>query len=156
MANVVKKLCRGCWSVFKKYKFFLSFENSICTDYITEKTYQNAYNQDLIPVILSGGNLSNPAVVPQGSFIDASKFTSAQKLANYLKQVGSNFSLYNKFFEWRAHWTIRQTNSTEFEATCRICKKLHETSSNSVKIYEDLRKWFDKSVDCKPYPKWSY
>ena len=98
-----KKLC--CWSLLKKYKFFLSFENSVCTDYITEKTYQKAYDEDLVPVILSGGNLSNPAVVPQGSFIDASKFTSAQKLANYLKQVGSNSTLYNKFFKWRAHWT---------------------------------------------------
>ena len=151
-----KPLCRGCWSVFKKYKFFLSFENSICTDYITEKTYRNVYNQDLIPVILSRGNLSNPAVVPQGSFIDASKFTSAQKLANYLKQVGNNSTLYNKFFEWRAHWTTSDIKIESTEATCRICKKLHETSSNSVKMYEDLRKWLDKAVDCKPYPKWSY
>ena len=150
-----KKLCRGCWSVYKKYKFFLSFENSICTDYITEKTYRNTYNQDLIPVILSGGNLSNRAIVPQGSFIDASKFTSAQKLANYLKQVGNNSTLYNKFFEWRAHWTISNIIPSSTEATCRICKKLHETS-NSVKMYEDLHKWFDKAVDCRPYPKWSY
>ena len=148
-----KKLCHGCWSVFKKYKFFLSFENSICTDYITEKTYRNVYNQDLIPVILSGGNLSNPTVVPQGSFIDASKFTSAQKLANYLKQVGSNSTLYNKFFEWRAHWTTSDIKIESTEATCRICKKLHETSSNSVKIYENIGKWFDKTVNCKPYPK---
>ena len=147
-----EKLC--CWSLLKKYKFFLSFENSVCADYITEKTYRNAYNEDLVPVILSGGNLSNPAVVPQGSFIDASKFTSAQKLANYLKQVGSNSILYNKFFEWRAHWATSDIRIESTEATCRICKKLHETSSNSVKIYEDLRKWFNKTVDCRPHPIW--
>jgi alpha-1,3-fucosyltransferase len=37
-----------------KAKFYFAFENSLCTDYITEKAYK-MHNQDIIPVIYSGG-----------------------------------------------------------------------------------------------------
>ncbi len=149
-----KSLCRhndSCWSVLKEYKLYLSFENSICKDYITEKAYQNAYNHDIVPVILSGANLSNPDVVPQGSYIDASKFASAKELADHLIQVGSNPKLYNKLFEWRAHWTLAGTESL----MCRVCKKLHESNDDgSFKTYEDMSKLHSPSIDCKPYPIW--
>ncbi len=52
-------------------------------------------------MIFSGADLSNPEIVPQGSYIDGTKFAGAKELADYLKQVGSDPKLYNKFFEWR-------------------------------------------------------
>ena len=54
-----KPLCHNCWEIAKQYKFYLAFENSLCTDYITEKTYINAFAHELVPVIMSGANLSN-------------------------------------------------------------------------------------------------
>ena len=44
--------------VSKEYKFYLSLENDICKDYITEKAY-NALNLNTVPVIMSGANLTN-------------------------------------------------------------------------------------------------
>jgi len=43
--------CRAvsCYDILKKdYKFYLSFENSNCNHYITEKVYRNAFRYSLI------------------------------------------------------------------------------------------------------------
>ncbi len=143
-----------CWYLLKDYKFYLAIENSICKEYITEKTYRNAYDYDLVPVILSGANLSDPEVLPQGSYIDAAKFSSAKELAEYLKQVGSDSKLYSRFFEWRAHWTTSDFVMKSTEFVCRICEKLHESNNNSVKTYKNMDNLHNKNLDCKPHPIW--
>ncbi len=144
-----------CWYLLKDYKFYLAIENSICKEYITEKIYRNGYDHDLVPVTLSGANLSNPEVLPQGSYIDAAKFSSAKELAEYLKKVGSDPKLYSRFFEWRVHWTTSDfvMNSPEF--ACRICKKLHESDNTSIKTYEDMSSLHNKIADCHPHPTWT-
>lgn len=40
--------------IARKYLFFLSFENSLCQDYITEKFFQTI-SYDIIPVVMGGG-----------------------------------------------------------------------------------------------------
>jgi len=41
--------------ISKEYKFYLAFENSVCTDYITEKFF-NILRHDIVPVVWGGGN----------------------------------------------------------------------------------------------------
>ena len=50
------------------YKFYLSFENSICKGYITEKFF-NAMDQNVLTVAYGGGDYD--AVAPPHSFVDA-------------------------------------------------------------------------------------
>jgi len=40
--------------IAKEYMFYFSFENSICTDYITEKFFE-ILKYDIVPVVLGGG-----------------------------------------------------------------------------------------------------
>ena len=82
----------------------MAFENAVCEDYITEKTYRNAFTNEIVPVIISGANLSNPAVVPPNSF--RRDFKRTVNLAGYLKKIGSDSKLYNRFFKWRDEWSI--------------------------------------------------
>ena len=141
----------NCFSLLPKYKFYLAFENSICEDYITEKTYRNALMNEIVPVIISGANLSNPAVVPPKSFINGLDFKKAVDLANYLKQVGSNHQLYNEFFKWRNNWTIVLRGTSHIP--CDICDKLYKPNQ-TIKIYHDISGWFSSSENCKPFPNW--
>ncbi|KAH9364460.1 hypothetical protein HPB48_021726 [Haemaphysalis longicornis] len=88
-----------CYKMFaKKYFFYLSFENSICKDYVTEKLF-NALEYDIIPVVLGGANYT--AIAPLDSFIDALTFRSPKHLAKYLKRVAGNFQLYSKYLHWK-------------------------------------------------------
>ena len=46
----------GCYdTIEEKYKFYLSFENSICADYVTEKFFK-IMGHDIVPVVYGGGN----------------------------------------------------------------------------------------------------
>ena len=144
----------GAESQIRRSKFYLAFENTLCVDYVTEKTYKNAYQNEAVPIILSGANLSNPQIVPPGSYIDASKFKSAKELADYLKYVGGNKEVYNKFFEWRAKWDIRLATWTSL--LCSVCKKIHESNSTlNSKVYTDLSGMYDKEKECTSYIKWN-
>ncbi|XP_037783771.1 alpha-(1,3)-fucosyltransferase C-like [Penaeus monodon] len=55
----------------KRYKFYLSFENSLCLDYATEKFFK-ILKLDLVPIAYGLANYS--AIAPPHSFIDALSF----------------------------------------------------------------------------------
>ncbi|CAF1497722.1 unnamed protein product, partial [Didymodactylos carnosus] len=49
----------NCWKILEQnYKFYLSFENSICSHYVTEKLFA-ILDYDLIPVVFGGANYSS-------------------------------------------------------------------------------------------------
>jgi hypothetical protein len=56
---------------FREYKFYLSFENSVCEDYVTEKFWK-VLDYSIIPVVLGGANYSKFA--PTKSYINARDF----------------------------------------------------------------------------------
>ena len=79
------------------YKVYLSFENSACVDYITEKVWR-ILTMNVVPVVLGGADYKRH--LPPHSFIDVRDFRSAKHLADYLLMLGNNDALYRKYFEW--------------------------------------------------------
>ena len=65
------------------YKFYLSFENAMCRDYITEKFFR-VLNQNTIPIVFTGANMST--VAPPHSFINVADFPTIEALVGYLKR----------------------------------------------------------------------
>ena len=64
----------------RDYKFYLSFENSICRDYATEKFF-NPLRFSTVPVVYSGADYQALGV-PKNSYIDARDFPSGKKNDN--------------------------------------------------------------------------
>ena len=141
----------NCNAAVRKYKFYLSFENSYCMDYITEKFYNNSLKNEVVPVIISWVNTSvtPPLTVPPGSFINALDYPTVQELANYMAKVSSSPTLYNEYFRWRSTYDVILDSYTR--TFCELCKKVH-LDQHSVKSYPNIGWWLSKKQRCKAYP----
>ena len=141
--------CRECFDYFPRYRFYLSFENCLCKDYITEKFYNNALIPQLVPVVINKANLSNAHVAPPGSYIDASDFKSAKELADYMTTVSSNSTLYNSFFEWHSRYRVYFHTIKDF--FCDACHRLYTSTDTDTNIWNNLSSWYGRETNCVPY-----
>ena len=116
-----------------QYKFYLSFENSLCDDYVTESFFR-ALQNPLVPVVMGGANYS--CLAPDHSYIDATQRTP-KELAAYLHDLDSDDESYLRFFNWKANYTVETgAGAMARRAFCHLCAKLH--SSNPPKFYPTL------------------
>ena len=143
--------CSKCYEALRKYRFYLSFENSYCKDYTTEKFHRNALQNEIVPVIISWVNTSSTrkSSVPPGSFINALDFHTVKDLAEHMKTVGSRPDLYNEYFRWRSVYNIEF--GYDKKMFCDVCKRLH-LDRHSVSSYPDINSWYSFKRNCKPYP----
>ncbi|ELU18689.1 hypothetical protein CAPTEDRAFT_147329 [Capitella teleta] len=105
------------------YKFYLSFENSICDDYVSEKLWK-VLNLNVVPVVMGGVEYSN--MMPKDSFIDVRDFNSAKDLAKYISYLDSNNTAYNAILRNKASLQCEALNPKRGKG-CNICHRLHET-----------------------------
>jgi hypothetical protein len=136
----IKDECKRIIS--KEYKFILSFENSVCKDYITEKFF-NILSYDIIPVVRGGAHYDE--YVPKSGYIDAHDFKSAQDLAQYLIYLDSNKTAYNSYFKWKKHVQFYTALNIHygFSPICDMCIYLHLEDFFGIK----------KKIINDPHPK---
>ena len=105
----------------------MAFENSLhCTDYITEKLWDNAYQSDTVPVIWGAPKADITAAVPLDSFIHADDFNSAKELADYLNYLDKNDEAYQRYFSWR-----EDENMTDEKMRILISEKYPDVSPHA-------------------------
>ena len=135
-----------CYKMMDKhYKFYLSFENSVCDDYLTEK-YFNIFRYNVIPVSYSGGKFTEMS--PPHSSINVLDFTSAKALVKYLKKVDSNDNLFAEYFWWKDFYVVRQSPEDGAQAYCDLCARLNSPDSPK-KVYNDMFDWWVTKSHCK-------
>ena len=124
-----------CYDMIEsKYKFYLSFENSLCTDYVTEKFFQ-ILNRNLVPVVYGAADYSR--IAPPNSYIDARQFKGPKQLADYLMALDANDALYNDYFVWKNDYIVESgQEKMVLNGFCDLCRKLHQ--DNEPKIYTKL------------------
>lgn len=139
------KQSEACYKLLNNYKYYLSFENSFCKDYITEKFF-NALKYDIIPVVLGGGDYST--VAPANSFIDASQFPNPERLAEHLTDIARNSSWYDSFFEWKKHYSVHLHSWM-----CELCRKLHLPHIKFQSLPKNLWSWWVPGAFCRKWNK---
>jgi hypothetical protein len=80
------------------YPFCLAFENSIDTDYVTEKIY-DCLMAGTVPIYLGTPDVAE--FVPEGSYIDATAHGGPRGLAAYLKHLLERPDEYASYLAWR-------------------------------------------------------
>lgn len=138
--------------VLDQYKFYLSFENSNCHDYITEKVWWNALQKKAVPVVMGGRAEDYRRLLPPGSFIHVDDFETPKDLAEYLKSLASDRDSYLQFHQWRRQFEVVQEHGY-FGAPvyhyCRICEALNYNARTPT-TYNDLEAFWGKRQQCQP------
>lgn len=131
------------FSTISSCKFFLSFENSIHRDYITE-TFSGPLAAGTVPVALGPPRTNYENFVPGSSFIHINDFHDAAALAKYLLQLDKDNQTYMRYFDWWKYYTLKQPFTEEkykyAHAICQAC--LYVGRSKDFRVVPDLYKWF--------------
>jgi len=159
-----------CYQMLEEnYKFYLSFENSVCDDYITEK-YFNILKYNVVPVTFTGWTLfcwvlysvlltwilNNYFIgtnftalgAPPHSSINVLDFESPKKLVEYLEDLNHSDEKYAEYFWWKDYYEIRNSAEDRAQPYCDLCARLNNPEE-PPKVYKDMFKWWVTDSHCK-------
>ena len=125
-------------NIVSSCKFYLSFENSQHTDYITEKLFSPLI-MGTVPVVLGTSRENYENLIPGDSFIHVDDFSTPKELAERLLQLGQDTTEYMRFFDWKKTYRIRQAHFG-VEHACKACRYLQE--NRGYQASHSLTKWF--------------
>ncbi|XP_067938968.1 alpha-(1,3)-fucosyltransferase fut-1-like [Watersipora subatra] len=134
-----------------QYRFYLAFENSLCTEYITEKFYKALQSDGFyVPVALGGLSVQEYELIsPPNSFIHVYNFSSIEALGKHLQTLVKNDTAYNSYHEWRNSFRISMLASKE--RICDLCKVINHPDmlhSNTERMFADE---FNDPKNCRNF-----
>ena len=138
----------SCWeTVRREYRFYLSFENSLCVDYVTEKFFA-AMSRDVVPIALSGANYSALGAPPHSHIPVFHEYDDPAELAAKLRHLEADDAAYAEYFWWKDFYEVGDGEMIRAEAFCDICKQLNNPRSPD-KVYEDMEDWWFRKAKCR-------
>ncbi len=124
-----------------QYKFYLSFENNVCRDYVTEKLYR-ILTAEIIPIVYGGTKYTRDS--PPNSFVNIMDYRSPKALAAYLHRLAANETEYLRYLEWKKHYGINTIPEMRQRGFCQLCQLLH--TPHFHKTYTQAYKWWSKDA----------
>ncbi|XP_018599021.2 alpha-(1,3)-fucosyltransferase 9-like [Scleropages formosus] len=125
-------------SLISSCKFYLSFENSVHQDYVTEKLY-NPLVVGTVPIVLGPSRQNYENFVPGDAFIHVKDFFSPKDLAGFLLMLDKNDDMYHRYFLWRKHYKAKLTDFG-LQQSCYACDYL--SRRKEFKTFNNLDKWY--------------
>ena len=134
--------------VYSKYKFYLSFENSLCDEYVTEKFFYALHSARIIPVVLGWARYDH--YIPSSAYIDVRNFTSPKALAEYIRYLDGNNTAYLEYFQWRQYALHIKIP----KYMCELCLKLFlDDRDEKQQSLEHIDQYWNKEKQCHSYQR---
>ncbi|XP_037616766.1 4-galactosyl-N-acetylglucosaminide 3-alpha-L-fucosyltransferase 9-like [Sebastes umbrosus] len=128
----------GYIEIVSSCKFYLSFENSIYKDYITEKVYRPMM-LGTVPVALGPQRQNYEDHITPDSFIHVDDFSTPKELAEQLLYLDQNHTEYMRYFSWTSRYKVKSTKFGS-EHACQTCKYLQ--NHKEYQVVRNLNEWF--------------
>ena len=136
-----------CFSILNStYRYYLAFENALCSEYITEKFYEN-YNYDIIQVLRAGDAQNRPIKMDKNVYISSADFKDAHDLGRYLRSLSLDNEKYAEILSEKDRYEAIQYVELFKERMCEICMRLNKLEDYK-KVYEDIYAWMLNKTVC--------
>lgn len=138
------------WNLTSRYKFVISFENSIGEDYVSEKLF-HSFIAGSVPIYWGAPNIED-FLPSEKSIIKMTDFRTPRDLASYLLYLDKNETAFFEYLDWKVKGEIskefyRLENTSPRTGPCRLC----------LEVARRQRKLFISQKDSSNlFPKTSY
>ena len=137
----------SCFDILNTtYRYNLAFENDYCSEYVSEKFFEN-YEYDLLQVVRAGMPKKMPLRAEKDTYISAHDFRNAHELGRYLRNLSSDVVQYAKMLAKKDRYKVIPYQELFLDSMCSICKRLHHLDHSKF-VYEDVYKWIRKHEPC--------
>ncbi|KAH9507668.1 hypothetical protein Btru_053418 [Bulinus truncatus] len=127
----------------RDYKFYLSFENSFCRDYVTEKFFNLFPDTDVIPVVRGGADYKR--FFPPDIYVNSLDFASPEELGKYLHHLARDKTKYLTMLKKKDGY---EKTGPASNVCCDLCKALHTRTPSNV--YDNIYSWITRPGVCWP------
>lgn len=139
LKNCTKEEGHKCFKrIANNYKFYLSFENSVCEDYISEKVF-TWFSYDIVSVVRGGRSYDK--ILPRNSYINTDTFRNINELGRFLKILSQSEEAYASMLKLKDQYELIPGKVKKQEAYCELCKRLHTLDENR-KTYRSIGDWW--------------
>ncbi|CAF2880393.1 unnamed protein product [Rotaria sp. Silwood2] len=133
---------------YSSYKFYLSFENSLCDEYVTEKFFFAIDSAQIIPIVLGWARYDH--YIPSTGYIDVRNFTTSRELATYIDYLDRNTTAYLEYFQWRQY--ALHIKAPKY--MCELCLKLFlDDKDHKQQSLEYIDQYWNRKTQCHTYTR---
>nr|XP_049699906.1 alpha-(1,3)-fucosyltransferase C-like isoform X1 [Helicoverpa armigera] len=128
------------------YYFYLSFENSMSEDYVTEKLL-TALNNYAVPVVFGGANYTR--FMPDGIYLTITNDT-VSAVAEKMVEIIYDKEKYYEYFKWHNHYSYGDgQEAPETDPYCNLCKLINDDDKFfTTSAYNNFGKWWSPPSKC--------